>query len=79
MILIQTKRAEVETQTEVKLAGDRNDVESELIAAMAAYAMIISEDCDDVDELTDVMTSICAKALRYAKENQMQIRAAGLH
>lgn len=79
MILIQTKRNEDEMTVDVNLAGKGSEVEGELAAAMAAFATITADDCDDDTELADVMASICAKALHYAKVNRMQIRAAGLH
>lgn len=78
MILIQTKRNEDEMTVDVNLAGKSSEVEGELVAAMAAFATITADDCDD-DDLADVMSSICAKALHYAKVNRIQIRAAGLH
>lgn len=78
MILIQSKLIDEEMTVDVNLAGKSAEVEGELVAAMAAFATITADDCDDENDLSDVMSSICAKALHYAKVNRMQIRAAGL-
>lgn len=78
MILIETKRVGDELAVDVKLAGKAEEVEGELVAALAAFATVTADDCDDPSEVASLLADVSAKAVLYAEEKHMEIRAAGL-